>query len=192
MNTASFALCKELYELSGWTLTEKHWYKGQPVYNAPYPWDCPAYDLSVLLERLPQNSWVGYTDTSGQRGYALAYTYAWNKQGDDVERIAGCSAETPEDAACKLAIELFTRGILKRYKIELTGTSSGYIDGITGTQMQIESDNPEYPGHPKISVVFPEQRTLTLEELNAALSRLRARAKLPYEELPDLVFKISE
>src|SRR5229473_541731 len=114
MNTASFALCKELYEMSHWTLTEKHWYQGKPIYNAPWGWDCAAYDLGFLLEKLPQNSWVGYTDTSGQRGYALAKTYAWNEKGTDIDRIVQCSADTLEDAACKLAIELFERGILKK------------------------------------------------------------------------------
>ena len=113
-SVARLELCKELYVLSRWNLTEKHWYHGKPTYHTPYPWECPAYDLNMLLEKLPQNSWVGYVDTSGQRGYALAKTYAWNAQGDDIEKIAECRGETLEDAACKVAIELWRRGVLKR------------------------------------------------------------------------------
>lgn len=114
MNTASFDLCKELYELSHWTLTEKHWYQGKPISRSPWGWDCSAYDLGFLLEKLPQNTWVGYVDTSGQRGYALAKTYAWDEEGNDINKIAECRADTPEDAACMLAIELFRQGVLKR------------------------------------------------------------------------------
>jgi hypothetical protein len=114
MDVAGLELCKELYKLSRWVLTEKHWYKGEPVYHAPYGWDCPAYELSFLLQKLPQNSWVGYVDTSGRRDYALAKTYAWNEKGDDIEKIAECRADTLEDAACMLAIELFKQDVLKR------------------------------------------------------------------------------
>jgi|SRR5579863_5855991 len=119
---ASLELCKELYALSHWTVTEKHWYKGKPTYHAPYGWACPAYDLSFLLEKLPQNSWVGYVDTSGQRGYALAKTYAWNEEGNDINKIAECRADTLEDAACKLAILLWKQGILKRHRLEEDGS----------------------------------------------------------------------
>lgn len=113
-NVPSVHLCRELHKRSGWVLTEKHWHNGEPHSNVPYGWDCPAYDLSFLLRKLPQNSWVGYVDTSGQRGCALAKTYTWNEQGNDVRKIAECRAGTPEDAACLLAIELFKQGVLTR------------------------------------------------------------------------------
>ncbi len=125
MNVASLELCKELFELSGWTQTtyEHELLNGEHYTTTLLREDMahgerntytPAYDLGYLLRKLPQNSWVGYVDTSGQRGYALAKTYAWNEKGTDIDRIVQCSADALEDAACKLAIELFTRGILKR------------------------------------------------------------------------------
>lgn len=123
MNTASLELCKELFALCGWKETD-YFYQYQehedasggyslvnPGLEAPlHATAYPAYDLGYLLRRLPQNSWVGYIDTSGQRGYAYAYTYAWNEKGTDTQKIAGSQAATPEDAACKLAIELFQQG----------------------------------------------------------------------------------
>ncbi len=110
----SLELCKALYEISGWDNGwYSYWGRGVVARDSTEQRICPAYDLGFLLEKLPQNSWVGYTDTSGQRGYALAKTYAWNEKGTDIDRIVQCSADTPEDAACKLAIELFARGILK-------------------------------------------------------------------------------
>ncbi|SRR6266705_3613217 len=120
MNVAHIELCKELYELSGWAglndlprtedmLLEYFSEALMPGYGG-----IPQYTLSYLLRKLPQNTWVGYTDTSGQRGYAQAQTYAWNEKGDDIIKVTQCSADTPEDAACKLAIELCTRNILKR------------------------------------------------------------------------------
>lgn len=132
MNTASLALCKELYELSGWVeATYEHELLNGESYTTTLPVKemehgsrntyTPAYDLGYLLRKLPQNSWVGYVDTSGRRDYALAKTYAWNEKGDDIDRIVQCSADTPEDAACKLAIELFTRGILKKGEVKHDG-----------------------------------------------------------------------
>jgi hypothetical protein len=122
VNIASLELCRDLFELSGWGQSETHltYYDGS--LDETEPWDrgadnrkcIPAYDLGYLLRNLPQNSWVGYVDTSGRRGYALAKTYAWNEKGTDIDKIAECRADTPENAAVMLAIELFKRGILKR------------------------------------------------------------------------------
>jgi hypothetical protein len=126
MDTASIELCKELFTLSKWELQDCAVYalSGESkifrFVRSPSPnvismdYYIPAYDLGYLLRKLPQNLWVGYVDTSGKRGYALANTYAWNAKGDDIDKIAECRADTPEDAACKLAIELFQQGILKR------------------------------------------------------------------------------
>jgi hypothetical protein len=44
---------------------------------------------------------------------SLAKTYTWNEKGTDIDRIVESRADTPEDAACKLAIKLFQLGILK-------------------------------------------------------------------------------
>lgn len=122
MNVANLELCKQLFELSGWHGTERYWYKDwlkQESWQIGYLGQAdettiPAYDLGYLLRNLPQNSWIGYVDTSGRRDYALAKMYAWNKDGNDIEKVAENRADTPEDAACQLAIELFRRGMLKR------------------------------------------------------------------------------
>ena len=68
---------------------------------------------------------------------------------------------------------------------EATDTSSEYVDEVTTVRMIVDSYNPEYPGHPKITVICPTRR-VSLEEINAAMSRLRSRAGIPYEDFPDL------
>ncbi len=104
MNTTRLDLCKELFELSGLVLTEMQWYKGKPVYNAPYGWDYPAYDLGCLLRKLPRD-FVLRPITGAQ----WEIHYAPGMSGK--EKI--CQADTPEDAACMLAIELFKQGIIE-------------------------------------------------------------------------------
>jgi len=123
MNVASVERCEELYHLSGWNETEyfyqlieysdlsSGYFLTNPALEAPLTAQSyPAYDLGYLLRRLPQNTWIGYVDTSRQRGYALATTYAWNTAGTDIGKIAECRADTPEDAACLLAIEVLRQG----------------------------------------------------------------------------------
>ncbi len=68
-----------------------------------------------------------------------------------------------------------------------TDTSTEFVDELTAIRMLVDQDNPGYPGHPKITVICPE-RSVSLEEINAALSRLRFRAGIPYEHFPDLTF----
>ncbi|SRR5260221_12038833 len=107
MDTASLELCKELYELSHWTLTEKHWYQGKPIYNSPWGWQCSAYDLGFLLRKLPRMGAVSVTSIIGAQWEAVYY----GNRGDLCYEKR-CQADTPEDAACKLVIELFQQGIL--------------------------------------------------------------------------------
>jgi hypothetical protein len=85
MNTASLELCKELFELSGW--------------------DYPAYDLGSLLRKLPRDFVLRPIP-----GAQWEIQYAPGMSGK--EKI--CQADTPEDAACSLAIYLFKEGILER------------------------------------------------------------------------------
>ncbi len=68
---------------------------------------------------------------------------------------------------------------------EATDTSSEYVDEVTAVRMIVFSYNPGYPGHPKITVICPARR-FSLEEINAAMSRLRSRAGIPDEDFPDL------
>lgn len=105
MNVASLELCKELYELSGWA---------PPDSDEIYGWDNEQlktkkivgyeYDLGYLLRKLqplePMLSTLGE---------------GWECSALDVGRWEANVRElTPEDAACKLAIELFKQGVLEK------------------------------------------------------------------------------
>jgi hypothetical protein len=136
MHVASLELSKELYELSGWEETHLYHTKRRTVkpehhgkeyfivelkHKTSEPMDrTPAYDLGYLLRKLPGNSWAGYCgegteDNSGifKRSYAEAYTYKW-EPGGDIFRLAETMADIPENATCKLAIELFKIGVLTK------------------------------------------------------------------------------
>lgn len=118
MNTASLDLCKELYELSGWNKTQNVWAITTDDSAAPWlrigvgsssAWtEWPAYDLGYLMRQLPEKSGLLHISKSpgGKPGFWVA------NLGDNGE-VAESIADTPEDAACKLAIELFKQGILK-------------------------------------------------------------------------------
>lgn len=123
MNVASLELCKELYELSGWDGTDflyshAQWVQDGSVmhryrlikYRATRrkdPMNVSAYDLGYLLSRLPR--------THSGVGFCLWASGAieWSAEYDGHERFEAL-AKTPEDAACKLAIELFKLGVLAR------------------------------------------------------------------------------
>lgn len=107
MNVASLELSKELYELSGWTGTALLWQPDGDIglmgpTSSERP---PAYDLGYLLRKLP-----------------LVRLQHVALESDDLKRWL-CSvksvsmaehAETPENAAAKLAIELFKQGVLTK------------------------------------------------------------------------------
>lgn len=100
MNVANLDLCRELYELSGWTDNDHHRYLGEGE-------EIPAYDLGYLLRKLqPFNAadlqWLG------GKWAAQAVIFGTQPKSERTE------ADTPEDAACKLAIELFKQGVLTK------------------------------------------------------------------------------
>lgn len=109
MNTASLEHCKELYELSGWEDTEKlHCLtcgditqQGAKINDGRTHESVPAYTLGYLLRKLPEVRVLQMPDNG------------WNVY-TGAEPMADVYADTPEDAACKLAIELFKAGILKK------------------------------------------------------------------------------
>jgi hypothetical protein len=116
MNTASLELCKQLYELSGWEDTQNNHYqladKSYTINTEDrrgYQWDfiCPAYDLGYLLRKLPQV----IEEDAGLVFYPGKYTKRWYIGYEGKGRFG--EANTPEDAACKLAIELIKQGIIK-------------------------------------------------------------------------------
>lgn len=127
MNVASLELCKELYELSGWDDTYLEWrFASSNDTMFPRSWvinaqqkngkhitekDIPAYDLGYLLRKLPaeykDNTFVlGKSAKDGH--YTVAYVWA-----EKYQSLFKQTADTPEDACAKLAIELFKQRILK-------------------------------------------------------------------------------
>lgn len=108
MNVASQPLCKELYELSGWDETTFCYFTnndGSHRITATTKTSDPAYDLGYLLRKLPVESMVEKTSD----GYSSQTT---SNNLSTVSHVI-CDADTPEDAAAKLAIELWKQGVLK-------------------------------------------------------------------------------
>lgn len=115
MNTASSDLCKELYELSGWE-ADNAWYYYEVggtklesvIGNMHKPGDgymeMYAYTLGYLLRKLPP-----YCEL-----HRAIYMDRWVITTDgELHKVIEMTADTPEDAACRLAIELFKQGVLK-------------------------------------------------------------------------------
>lgn len=94
MNVASPDLSQELYELSNWCPSERC----NGIHYATSP---PSYDLGYVLRKLPPGSRV-FRATNGSWA-AVRSSHA-----------KATWTETPEDAAAKLAIELFKQGILTK------------------------------------------------------------------------------
>lgn len=109
MNTTSLELGRELYKLSGWKPTDwQHGIKdGQPL-----------YDLGYLLRKLP--NYIEYWDGGNEAGYLqlIHWSTHWSCGYEDVQGSSKSIMihlnDTPEDAACKLAIELFKQGVLEK------------------------------------------------------------------------------
>lgn len=108
MNVASLKLCKELYEVSGWDGTHKHYGKmesGNYIATCGLfekHQECPAYDAGYLLRKLPALDFEMYRNANDNVWHAIAN-----------ERFQGI-ADTPEDALAQLAIELFKQKVLTR------------------------------------------------------------------------------
>lgn len=106
MNFASLDVCTELYELSGWNIGESAWgtwneqskvIDEEEGWDERFNWACPAYDLGYLLRKTN----IGVRPHDGQ---------GWKAFFRDKNFIA----TTPEDAVCRLAIQLFEQGILQK------------------------------------------------------------------------------
>lgn len=74
----------------------------------------PAYDLGYLLRKLPVE--IGVFDTFDYRGRLTVSPGEnnWWYASYDYDKQTVKSAHSPEDAAAKLAIELFKDGVLTR------------------------------------------------------------------------------
>lgn len=129
MNTASLELCKELCEVSNWNDTDKVWRNnnglatglivktangsryelsdrilstGNDVFS--------AYNLGYLLRKLKDREGLSIYRCNHQDN-----SRNWEadcEMDDDPEAKWFAYADTPEDAAAKLCIELFKQGIL--------------------------------------------------------------------------------
>lgn len=127
MNVASFELCKELYGLSGWATEDRllHYYAGGFVTGTADNNNPSAYDLGHLLRKLraiddpvlTEHKANIYVELTVLENYASATAVRGITETGPAQRIQPrlpiCDADTPEDAACKLAIELIKQGVLK-------------------------------------------------------------------------------
>lgn len=123
MNVASLDLCKDLYELSGWNDTYTMWGEDDDSnvrmlkndYYIGVDYLAPAYDLGYLLRKLPNNMESGNGKTHWLTLSPLdreAWSASYEYENNDANQLEW--ANTPEDAAAKLAIQLFKQGILKK------------------------------------------------------------------------------
>lgn len=142
MTVASLELCKELYELSGWEFTGGGLYiplswwrdRGRPHESPVERYKlsarqviAPAYSLGYLLRELPKPEDFDADQTYklldcgvpdylflGYLGRALnSWVCQYQIDESPIDGLAS-EADTPEDAACKLAIELFKQGVLTK------------------------------------------------------------------------------
>lgn len=85
----------------------------------------PAYDLGYLLRKIPANFNTGdargafelFLKTTSREwfaGYNKPEMGRWLYDGNHGVWETPCDADNPEDAVCKLAIQLFKQGILKK------------------------------------------------------------------------------
>lgn len=117
MNVASLDLCKELYELSKWADTYMMWGNDDESNDRVLKNDlymgvdylAPAYDLGYLLRKLPykldNNKFLQVS--MGSVSAVARYGAVGQAKLSLIKR-----ADTPENALCKLAIELFKQGVL--------------------------------------------------------------------------------
>lgn len=129
-NVASLELCRELYELSGW-IEQTFWHvnyfdntsngnwKIETQARHPLPLEAssvnvPAYDLGFILRKLPP-----YLNEDVQQVYLFLGSDSdrlWRSDYHNLYKktLYHVIADTPENAVCQLAINLFKQNILKR------------------------------------------------------------------------------
>lgn len=95
-NVASKELCEELYDLSLWIAPQNHPDATKGYYGT-------GYDLGYLLRKIPGGVRVQHM---------TKHIWSASIVGNVVAHLV--NGDTPEDAACKLAIELFKQGVLTK------------------------------------------------------------------------------
>lgn len=127
-NTASEELSRELYALTSWDDVEVFsdgsvWFTRDNIEAGDVSLDdpddnlTPMYQLGYLLRKLPVYLW---SEQYQEKAHLWTRKdednwFAWYFVNGirDVVSEFGAHADTPEDAAAKLAIELFKQGVLK-------------------------------------------------------------------------------
>lgn len=107
MDVAKFELCRQLYQLSQWDKTYFVWavanegnfspWLRESVGSSSAYTEYPAYDLGYLLRKLP----------IGTEIYRLENQYGAARHSIKDSRQL---ADTPEDAVCRLSIDLIKKG----------------------------------------------------------------------------------
>jgi len=123
MNIASLENCKRLYELTDWK-ADRWWHKGSDVnggdYVSHYDGDkhtkalviCPAYNLGFLVRML---KWASLALENEDLDGNLYWVAVWHLKDENGE-YPSAEANTPEDAYCKLAIQLIEQHIIEGEK----------------------------------------------------------------------------
>lgn len=129
MNVANIEVCRELYDLSEWgkntkgnalelwgtdsnnqsaIITSNEYASGESKIGIPIIL-LPAYDLGYLLRKLPYKTEDGWLSLfkSGENNWMACYI-------QDEDQFNEEAADTPENAAAALAVQLFCKGVLKK------------------------------------------------------------------------------
>lgn len=127
MNVANLDLCRELYKLSGWELPEPQTVQLHTGDDAQAIQDAIdhvqfQYDLGYLLRKLPEfyeEGKIAYLLTVQPNpigaGWQAHYRFASRTpNSSNTGSRFRQDANTPEDAAAKLCIELFKQGVLPK------------------------------------------------------------------------------
>lgn len=126
MNVASLENCKTLWKLSEWggdfridDVTSFIYKEAHVIYRTnKSDGGIPAYDLGYLLRKLPQGRDEDINESiTLDLGFSKAqirYHKSFRGDRDTATKMLSVEADIPEDAACKLAIELFKQGVLTK------------------------------------------------------------------------------
>lgn len=111
MKVASKDLCEQLYEVSGWKTGRV--IRDNPTESSYNGTNVIAYeyDLGYLIRKLPKHigdQWLRIAPITDDMWAAYYITMGIKSAGQDEW------ADTPEDAAVKLCLELFQQGILTK------------------------------------------------------------------------------
>lgn len=133
-DVADLDLCKELYELSGWK-SSHHFHGDGGIFecNNKPDTNIPAYDLGYLMRKLPKYIFAFGEECRLEivpQGFSERGLSAWctcYESRDELINFLNVD-DSPENALCKLAIELFKQGILKKDSTTKHNTSKEKTD----------------------------------------------------------------